>query len=222
MPLARALNCSPSCRSLHMYLLLKRKRGGGSSGEGRVGRRGGVRPDITVLCVCVRRHTEQLQSFISPHTGRIFSFLISLRERPRRRADLSGWCKWSVNENAATRMKLNSVKVSDCADLSLPLTANTKNKFLAHFFLVENGCDQKFCLNFTEQKEKEKKKPFLLPEGEWDQQASEKHTTSQWSNSQTAQKSVITLQRYPWQKNNLTVVSSTESKQEKVHKSSKL
>lgn len=38
-----------------------------------------------------------------------------------------------------------------------------------------------FCLNFIEHKEK--KKNFSASEGERDEQASEKHTTSQWSNT---------------------------------------
>lgn len=108
-------------------------------GEGGAVRRSQARQTV---CVSVWTHTEQLLSSISPCTGPIFSFLISLRQRSRRQADLSGWCKWSVNKTwwhwwnwTAPRW----VKVCECVDQTLLLAATTKNTVLAHFIWLKTA-----------------------------------------------------------------------------------
>lgn len=77
-----------------MYLLPERERGEGAQESKE-------ESDETerVCAYGVHTHTKQLLSFISPCTGPIFPFLISLRQSPRRHTDLSACCKWSVNKS---------------------------------------------------------------------------------------------------------------------------
>lgn len=87
-------------------------------------------------------------------------------------------------------MKLNSAQVGEsvwmCWSNPSP-RCNYKELILGPFFffwlktaVTVNTTKWNFCLNFREHEEK---KSFSASEGERDEQASEKHTTSQWSNT---------------------------------------
>lgn len=215
-----------------MYLLLKRERGAGAQEEGRVGQRGGVRLDrlcVSECCVCA--HTGQLLSFISRSTGCIFSFLLSLRQRPRRQADLSHWCKWSVNTTrwhwwywTAPRW----MEECECATLTtILLPCCYEECILSPLFWLKAtvtasskaNTEDEFLFRFCTAKRK-----FSLLQ--------KKDQRSTWDTPTWHSKEIEKCPKYihvtdlpiagvcccPWQDNSLPSRSSTDSKEEKVHK----
>ena len=97
------------------YCWRGRERAGAQEREGGAARRSQTKQ---TLCVCVwlywHTHTRSSCWALSlPALALSFPFLISLRRRSHRQADLSGWCKWSVNKIAVTPMILNSSQVGE-------------------------------------------------------------------------------------------------------------